>query len=398
MKVLILCNRFQAGKESPWLLDDLAGELVSRGVEVCVVVGSPTVPRPRGFHSRNKGLTILSVGTQVERTGKLARVMARAHATLRMRKAVSEIGKTDNFDAVLYPSIASLYGRAQELLPSRTLRIHILWDFFPTHHRQIGSVPAWPLLERALLRLERWAIGSPDSVLVMSRRGAEFFKEYHPNVPTRLSVVPPWAADSNVRSALSNERPLRLIFGGQLAKGRGVDILIEAAAILNKSRDTIEVVIAGDGPESDSLRQLANDVGANNVSFTGQLSRERYADLLRNAHVGVAITQMDVTSPSFPSKIGDYARAGLPILVATERTSDVGSFVADHGAGLSVLATDANDVANTILEFALHHRNGRLSEMGKRSRQLFVDHLSVGAAVDRILEEVQLDKPQANGN
>ena len=64
--------------------------------------------------------------------------------------------------------------------------------------------------------------------------------------------------------------PLRLVFAGRLVPLKGVDILIEAAMPL-VDRRLIELTIVGDGPEMQSLRDLASDDGRvdRGIRFTG---------------------------------------------------------------------------------------------------------------------------------
>lgn len=354
-----------------------------------VVVGSPTAPRPRGLGRPGGRVTTISVGTERRTRSRPDRVLAMALAAIRMRRAVRTLSQQIHFDAVVYSSISLLWARSPELLPASARRIHLMWDFFPIHHSQVGSIPPIPGINVPLKALERWAIGHPDSVLVMSPRGQSFFQKYFPGVASRFVVQPPWAPDTRHRARLDGGGPLRIIFGGQLVKGRGVDTLIRAIKELENRSVDIELIVAGSGPEEENLQSLISQLGVCSVQLTGQLSRERYSRLLTTAHVGVAITQASVTSPSFPSKIADYARAGLPVLVATESSSDVGSVIEGAGAGLSSDASSISTIATTISKFATLHVQGSLADMGAKSRAFYEAHLSASAAASSIIQEAK---------
>lgn len=389
MRVLILCSRFRAGNESPWLIDDLANALLAKGVDVWVVVASARVPRNRGFYKTKAGANVISVGVESVPNRRVGRVWAMLRSALRVRRTVKSLARSMTFDAVLFPTISLLFGRAAEKLPLETRRLHILWDFFPTHHSQVGSLPLPTRLLWPLQRLERWSMGKPDAVLTMSAAGAEFFRSYHPSISTKFVTLPPWSEDAPHRAALTPEGPLQVVFGGQLARGRGVDCLIEAASIADANGLAIELVIAGTGPEEGSLKRFAQRIGAKNVTFLGQLDRATYSEVIQQSHVGVAITQTEVTSPSFPSKIGDYARIGLPVLVATETHSDVGHIVESAGAGISAPSSGPNVLASALARFVELRSSGGLVVMGMNARRWFESSLSADRAAEVVIEQAR---------
>ena len=66
--------------------------------------------------------------------------------------------------------------------------------------------------------------------------------------------------------------PQRLIHIGRLVYWKRVDLLLQATALLKRETPDIESVIIGDGPEKDSLRQLASTLGIEtNVRFIGSV-------------------------------------------------------------------------------------------------------------------------------
>lgn len=389
MKFMILAPKFSIGSTDPWLLDDLTDELANAGHQVLVIAGSARDPGPRGTTNPDPRICVVNVGVEKAPRHKLSRLFAMIIIALRMRRAVRKIGRHTEIDCVVYPTISLLYGRAAELLPKSVVRLHVMWDFFPTHHAQIGSLPRVPGLETLLKLMERWSVGRPDGVLVMSKAGEQFFRKYHAGVATRFAVVPPWSRDSTRRAALAADGPMRIVFGGQLVRGRGIEVLLDATAELERAGLNVELVIAGSGPEAESLQKHASSKGVTGASFVGNLTRDRYAELLATSHLGVAITQADVTSPSFPSKIGDYARVGLPVLIATERTSDVGDMIKDRGAGVAAVADSASAVAEAIRTVYELRAAQQLTAMGLESRRMFEQALSSSAAARSVVSETR---------
>lgn len=85
---------------------------------------------------------------------------------------------------------------------------------------------------------------------------------------------------AELRSQLGAQPGELLILSiSRLAADKGIDHLIEAVALLPPTAGHVRGVIAGDGPESETLKRLANTLGvADRVTFTG--FREDVGDLL----------------------------------------------------------------------------------------------------------------------
>lgn len=377
---------------SPWLWDDLIAELLRRDPDVTVhaVVLGGSEQRCAPNHSR---LSVSHVAPSDGRLGGLARkratkLLARA---VGVTTVVRQLARSTHYDLVLMPTVAAQYGGALRVAQAAGLRTAIVfWDFFPVHHREIGSIPVPTLFDPALKAAERWAIGAPQRVFVMSERNAEFFAQYFGGSREDISVLRPWAADAVPSATHDRSAKFRrtVLFGGQLTKGRGLDALIDAAAVL-KGRCSVRILIAGDGPDRHRLQAKAAALNLHNIEFLGPLPREEYAEVARSVDFGIAITVPDVSVPSFPSKIADYLRVGTPVIISAETTSDVGQIVEDAGCGMSVPAGDVEALANVISSSVELSDEDRL-KMGRKARDFFERELDVSVAASRILDFARL--------
>ena len=107
--------------------------------------------------------------------------------------------------------------------------------------------------------------------------------------PRKMTVIPrgvdlaefpyaPNATDSTV--------PLRILSIGRLTPSKGHDVTLRAVAHLQESGVHAELVVAGDGPLLDELRQLARDLSIESkVSFVGAVDGATIRSLLAAAHV-----------------------------------------------------------------------------------------------------------------
>jgi glycosyltransferase involved in cell wall biosynthesis len=72
-----------------------------------------------------------------------------------------------------------------------------------------------------------------------------------------------------------------VIYAGRLSHTRGVNLLLEAAAILKREGTPIDLTIVGDGPERSALKAQAIALGVH-VAFTGYVAPDLVAGHLRD--------------------------------------------------------------------------------------------------------------------
>ena len=126
-------------------------------------------------------------------------------------------------------------------------------EYWASYLGGVGGQIAW-WIERASMSL-------PDQILALSPGTAERLQAYlGDSVPVR--VIPMGVDLEFIRSAepASAKDAADLIFVGRLLKHKGVDLLIDAAAIV-KAKHEISVLIVGDGPEKVNLENQVAEKG-----------------------------------------------------------------------------------------------------------------------------------------
>lgn len=101
----------------------------------------------------------------------------------------------------------------------------------------------------------------------------------------------------------------RIVYAGQIIRGKGVDVLLEALAQVNES---FECVIIGDGSHRAECERLRDALGLQSrVRFTGFLPQARIAEYYREA-------SLSVMSSLWPEPFGatglEAMRCGLPVV------------------------------------------------------------------------------------
>ena len=110
--------------------------------------------------------------------------------------------------------------------------------------------------------------------------------------------------------------PVNFLFVGRLIKGKGVDHLLNAAALLNKmvpSPGRFTITVVGDGSESSELVRLAKTLGiAEQVHFVGELHPNGVWQHYAEGDVFVLPTLHD----NWPLVVLEAMSMGLPILLS----------------------------------------------------------------------------------
>jgi glycogen synthase len=106
--------------------------------------------------------------------------------------------------------------------------------------------------------------------------------------PDSLVIGNPY--DETVFRLMPNiARDRTIVFVGRLVSDKGVDLLLRALELLKRDGLTPDLTIIGSGPEENSLRKLASELGVDRqVTFAGQKSGTALAEIL-NQHLILAV-------------------------------------------------------------------------------------------------------------
>jgi len=163
------------------------------------------------------------------------------------------------------------------------------------------------------------------------------------------------------------------IFVGPLRRRKGVHHLLEAAAILKRNGQALDLTIVGDGPERGNLKAQALALGLNAV-FTGFVAPELVPGYLRDKRVFVLPALDD--DPGLVA--AEALTQGVPV-VAT-RAGGIPDVMADPGAGILVPPSDPAMLASAIRSVLLEER---FRFGAYHAGRVLADHLSPERVAER---------------
>jgi glycosyltransferase involved in cell wall biosynthesis len=174
------------------------------------------------------------------------------------------------------------------------------------------------------------------------------------------------AARHAVRRAFDlHESSVVVGFVGSLKRWHGVDVLLEAAAILRNEGLSIRFLIVGDGPLRQELADHVVKAGLESfVMFSGAVGRSQVVQYLNAFDIAVAPAPILSTFHFSPLKIFEYMAVGTAVVAA--RYPEIQAIVDEGETGLLFSPGDPVELAGVIARLAADKR--LRAELGRRGR------------------------------
>lgn len=330
MKILYLHQHFSTPQGATGIRSyQMARKLLQQGYEVTMVCGSYgggetglTAPLSRGMRRGVvDGIDVVEFDLAYSNS---ANFLTRSIIFVRFMLSSLWLVLTEDYDvafATTTPLTVGLPGIVARWIRRKPFVFEVR-DLWPELPKAMGVIRN-PIVLMALSILE-WAsyksatrlIGlSPGIVEGITKRGI---------AANRVKLIPNGCDLDIFASNASPWRPegvaaddLLAVFTGTHGAANGLDAVLDAAAILeNRGRTDIKILLVGQGGTKAMLQQRASSEGLSNVLFHDPVNKEKLAQLLAGADVGLQIL---ANIPSFyygtsPNKFFDYISAGLPVI------------------------------------------------------------------------------------
>jgi lipopolysaccharide/colanic/teichoic acid biosynthesis glycosyltransferase/glycosyltransferase involved in cell wall biosynthesis len=226
------------------------------------------------------------------------------------------------------------------------------------------------------------------------------------SVPSRkIDVIPNWADEAQIdlaepttsrADALGFTDKFTVTFAGNIGKGQGLEVVLEAAALI-QGEDEVRFLIVGGGLESENLKSQASIMGLSNVHF---MARRPISEIGEVLSLSDALLVHLLDDPLFaitiPSKTQAYLMAGRPILMGVR--GDAAQVIAESGGGMCFEPENAEDLVDAIRRMinltAVERR-----EMGLSGQRYYRERMSLSVGARRfgsVLGCVSRQKPHVS--
>ncbi len=178
---------------------------------------------------------------------------------------------------------------------------------------------------RVFMALERRLERMTDGIIFESAFAAERYATQvgRPRAPSR--VIPNGVLAEEFEPITHDADASNFVFVGELRHLKGIDVLLEALAMVNRTR-RVTATIVGSGPDAAQFKALVSKLGLEAVTrFTGALPART---AFKMGHVLI----MPSRAESFPYIILEAGAAGLPVI--TTRVGGIPEITGESGTPL----------------------------------------------------------------
>ncbi|MDF0651629.1 MAG: glycosyltransferase family 4 protein [Nitrospira sp.] len=160
-----------------------------------------------------------------------------------------------------------------------------------------------------------------------------------------------------------------IVFVGGFFPWHGLDILVEAIAIVAKSFSTVQCLLIGDGQTKRGLEEQVRQLQLSaHILFIGRADFDMVPKWIVASDVCVVLHRKTRSYPGDSMKLWEYLACGRPVVATTG--PGYGDTVEELRCGLSAKTDDPSDLARQLL--CLLVDQGLRRSMGERGRMAVV--------------------------
>lgn len=382
----------------------LAEALVARGADVRVIAGKPYYPQWRTYPAfagldwrtgEEGGVKITRCPHYVPaQPSGLKRILHLASFALSalphaLRAALGGRGRRPELVIAVAPALLSVFTAwlAARIAGAR-LWIHVQ-DFEVEAALATGLMDDARLPARLARRVEGTFLRLGDTVSTISpqmcaklvAKGVALQRVIEMRNWSDARFAPDPSGAETVRAEWGLTGKVVALYSGNIARKQGIEILVEAARLLQHRQD-IAFVICGEGPNRAELEKLAAGLG--NVQLHDLQPAERMGAMLTMADLHL-LPQIAVAADLvLPSKLTNMLASGRPVVATTE--PGTGLYAEVDGCGTVTQPGDAAALAAAVAELA--GDPARRAALGEAARARAAERWMKDAIIDRAVAAI----------
>lgn len=383
--------------DSHGIYSDLMRELAGMGNDV--YIATPLERRYGGkTHVISTGnVKILKVKTlNIQKTNVIEKGIGTLLLETQFLKAINKFWGDVRFDLILYTTPPITFNKVISSLKKKyEARTYLLLkDIFPQNAVDLGMFPANSRLYKMFRKKEMKLYSLSDKIGCMSRANKEYLVKENPELsedkieifPNSVTPLPYTQRSDDERKTILESLgidPAKVVslYGGNIGKPQGLDFILKVLES-NENRKNHHIVIVGNGTEFGKLQDWIETRSPKNVTLLGAVPQSEYVRLSQAADIGLVFLDHRFTIPNYPSRIISYMECAIPLMLATDVNSDVGTDAMNGGYGLW---SRSDDLAGFDRQFDRLIADADLRrEMGLKGRRHVEEHLDIRAHIPKL--------------
>ncbi len=344
----------------------------------------------------NSNHSILKVKTlNIQKTNIVEKGIGTILLEYQFEKAINKYYRDIKFDLVLYSTppitLTRIIDKTKKRDGARTYLL--LKDIFPQNAVDIGMMSESGLLYKSFRKKERKLYQLSDFIGCMSPANVEFVLKHNTDINAETVEVCPNSVelekelpviDKSVQKdkyGIPQESTV-FIYGGNLGKPQGLNFLLNVLDS-NRNKKDRYFLIVGSGTEYTKIANWFEENKPKNAQLISALPKQNYDELVHSCDVGLIFLDPRFTIPNYPSRLLSYLEYKMPVLMATDVNTDIGSIAQENGYGLWCENGDL-DKFNSLLDSLADNRELR-TQMGDNGYKFLKENYTVDKSYEIIM-------------
>ncbi len=400
MKVLFLSISSLGHLSGNSISLDLLREVRAHGHELYVVSALEKRANTDTYLSEEEGASVLRVKIgNNKKTGPIRKGITTLTTPSKYIKAIKKYFRGVHFDLVIYPTPPITLSKVVRFIKKRDKAESylILRDIFPQNAVDIGMLAKTGtagLLYRRFRKIEKKLYAISDRIGCMSRANVEYLLRHNPEVDReKVGILANSVTPRDLRISAEERKNIRkqygipekacvYVYGGNLGRPQGVPYILDCLKLLLNRSDAYFLIV-GDGTEYPRLAAFFKNYSPRNMKLMKRIPKEDYDRLVAGCDVGLIFLDKRFTIPNFPSRLLPYMQSALPVIAATDRSTDVGKVIVEGGFGFWCESRDPEDFLKIIDAV----KREEFADMGKRGYDYLLSHYTADIAYKAVFDK-----------
>lgn len=399
MNLLFLSLGRMENMKDKGIYTDLLREFNQNGHEVYVVsprekrYGLPTeLIVDEGIHSLK-----VRIGN-IKKVNNIEKGLSTLYIQKQYIKAIKQYYSNVKFDLVLYTTPPITFVEVVKFIKNRdkAKTYLLLKDIFPQNAVDLKMFNQKGLLYKYFRNEERNLYKVSDFIGTMSPANKKYVLDNNPEIPKlKVEVCPNTITPSVINISELQKQDIKqqygiplektlFIYGGNLGKPQGIDFLIDCIKMNEKNKGSF-ILIVGSGTEFNRINKYFNEFNPKNSKLISSLPKKEYEILANSADVGLIFLDNRFTIPNFPSRLLSYMQASIPVIAATDQSTDIGKIITDGEFGFFNSSDDVDAFDQNVKKML--NKDKRII-MGKNARLYLEKYYTSKNAYDIIISHI----------
>ena len=359
MRILVV-HRYYWPDKTPCaaIMHFVAAYLASKGHEVDALSSQPSYRQTAFSERRPKFEVIGGVGVRrLSLQNEAARPWWRILNALHLGAWILLKAFSRQYDVIIVSTVPPVLGGFFSALAAKVTRARFIY-YCMDLHPEVGRVSgdfANPWIFSLLQCIDAWSCRRASPVLVHSKDMRTTLHtrrrsgDYNIQIMNNFALPSDTGGDVEIDFGFGDNR-LTLIYAGNIGRFQGLEIAVEAMALISDRKD-IALVIMGDGIAKAGLMVSAQNAKAY-IRFIDYQPVSIVKSAIRQADIGLVTLIPEMYKYAYPSKTMAYLEQGRPIMAAVEPESELSHDMHLQGYGFSVPIGDVNALAALLVQLA----------------------------------------------